>query len=177
MKNTNFSQMRTDLKKYWVSTVELVDYPVETYETMVFRSFDDFDEVEAHRTNNETEAMQNHRRMVAKYCDNKEVLALAEKLNNANEVAQHFAGVEDAGTCNFDSLLINLKGKRKAFIETLKAAAGLDLRKCYQPCYSGYYFVGLNLKGQAHRRTKMVEEAYNFLHVQNVDCQVYYQVD
>ena len=63
--------MRTDLKKYWVSTVELVGYPVETYETMVFRSFDDFDEVEAHRTNNETEAMQNHRRMVAKYCDNK----------------------------------------------------------------------------------------------------------
>ena len=169
--------MRTDLKKYWVSTVELIGYPVETYETMVFRYFDDFDEVEAHRTNSETEALQNHRRMVAKYCDNKEISVLAEKLNNADEVAQNFADVEDGGACNFDSLLINLKGKRKAFVETLKSIAGLDLRKCSQPCYSGYYFVGLNLKGQADRRTKMVEEAYNFLLGQNVDCQVYYQID
>ncbi len=145
------------------------------FETMV--ADQNFDECEILRTNDKKEALKNHSKMVSKYTFSEEVITLANTLKLANEEAQKCDYIEDGGSCNFDSVTINLKGKRKDFINQLELLSGFHIDKISSKIWAGFYFVHFNLKGQANRRTKMAQTANNFLQQNNINSTMYYQLD
>lgn len=106
-----------------------------------------------------------------------EIKNLAKLLKEANQEAQSFKHIEDGGTCNLDSLVINLKGVRKNMIELLESESGFKTSKIHSKWWVGYYFVFLNFSGQGNRNTMMVEKAKKYLAEKGVNCAVYYQMD
>lgn len=90
----------------------------------------------------------------------------------ANNQASMFDDVEDKGACNFDAPIINLK---------LSASEKAQLKEFLTPVnergYKDWYFVEVDLKGQAYRRTKMSIEASEALKEAGYKSRVYYELD
>lgn len=158
---------------YRVSTVLL---PSCEFETMVFDPRIE-DECECIRSKTAKSAESTHNKMVAKYTASDEVVSLAKYIDIANDEAQKDAESEDGGTCNLDSLTIDLSEKSKKFIDHLKLICRFSIDKIESKMWKGSYFVGIRLSGQGNRRSRMVDRADAYLKSQNVDSSVYYQMD
>lgn len=76
---------------------------------------------------------------------------------------------EDGGTCNFDSVIIQLKGARK---DRLSA---FDFR--IEKYRENWYFVEYDFYGQAGCRTRMAEAAVNKLKELGYNASVWYCMD
>ena len=107
---------------------------------------------------------------------NLEIKKLAELLKSAEAEAQKFKNIDDGGTCNFDQVVLNFKGKRKTFLDQLENASGYKFTKL-SGFWSGFYFVNFRLSGQGSRRTTMAETSKKFLAENGVECAMYYQMD
>lgn len=108
-----------------------------------------------------------------------EAQQLAKIIKEADAYIQPLRDTEDdGGTCNFDTCMIFLKGKRKSFIEQLEYLTGLTFSK-YESRYSqkGWYMVFFNTCGQANMRTAMAEAAAAYLIDRGVNASVYYMID
>lgn len=94
----------------------------------------------------------------------------------AQRAADRYRDADDGGTCNFDTVTVNLGRATK---KKLAALAQLDWS--VQPVglrgWSGYWFVWFNTNGQADRRTDMVEAAAKEMAHRGYDVRVYYQMD
>ncbi|MGJ1360031.1 hypothetical protein ACR79K_25330 [Sphingobacterium siyangense] len=158
---------------YRVSTVLL---PSGEFETMVFDPRIE-DECECLRAKFIKRAEANHKTMVEKYSTSDDVVVFAKHLDIANDEAQKDVDSEDGGTCNLDSLTIDLSKKSRKFIDHLKMISRFSIDKIESKMWKGSYFVGIRLSGQGNRRSRMVERASKYLKSQNIDCSVYYQMD
>lgn len=99
---------------------------------------------------------------------------LEHDICNAEISARDFAAVDDGGTCNFDTPIVNLgKGVNK------KKLAEMDWRiePVSERGNGGWYFVFIDLRGQANRRTKMAEAAAKSLQESGWEASVWYQMD
>ena len=108
-----------------------------------------------------------------------EAQQLAKIIKEADAYIQPLRDTEDdGGSCNFDTCMIFLKGKRKSFIEQLEYLTGLTFSK-YESRYSqrGWYMVSFNTCGQANMRTAMAEAAAAYLIDKGVNASVYYMID
>lgn len=156
-----------------VSTILL---PSGEFETIVFDPRIE-DECECIRSKTAKRAESTHNKMVAKYTASDEVVSLAKYIDIANDEAQKDVESEDGGTCNLDSLTIDLSDKSRKFIDHLKLICSFSIDKIESKMWKGSYFVGIRLSGQANRRSRMVERANAYLKSQNIDSCVYYQMD
>lgn len=101
---------------------------------------------------------------------------LKNALIRAKEAALKFAGVEDGGTCNFDSPMLRLYRWRQTEIEEAFNGTGLN---CFATTIFGtkYYVVCGGAYGQANRRTAMAEEMCRIIKAAGFDAEMYYQMD
>ncbi|MBT0554276.1 hypothetical protein [Riemerella anatipestifer] len=100
---------------------------------------------------------------------------IATRLLSVEDSCGLFSEFKDGGTCNFDSVCINLKGKRKAFIKLIEDISNIKL--CKHPWFVGRYIIGYNYIGQADRRVAHVDYIYKKLKDQGLDVGIYYQMD
>ena len=101
---------------------------------------------------------------------------LKKALIRAKEAALLFAGVNDGGTCNFDSPMIRLYRWRQAEIE--EAFNGTGLRYFDTTIFgTKYYVVCGGAYGQANRRTTMAEEMCRIIKEAGFEATMYYQMD
>lgn len=96
--------------------------------------------------------------------------------------AQHkacelFGEAEDGGTCNLDSVLINVSGIHQKTIDDFNRTTLIIINHRLSGIWKGYAYVGFSLYGQGNRRTKMMESIYQ--HLKNLGYPVasYYQMD
>ena len=87
----------------------------------------------------------------------------------AKQAAYRLTDVEDAGTCNFDTPMIEIIGCTKTEI----CSMDYEVEK-----YKGnWYFLNIALKGQAERRTRMAETMVKSLQKDNFNSRMFYQID
>lgn len=106
---------------------------------------------------------------------NPKAVELANLLVEAEKKAQKYANIEDKGTMNKDVVLLNLKGKRKDFIEQVEDLANVRIFDDYGQGFRPVIFNNIN--GQADRRSSMTEEAYEFLYQKGLDVKLFLQID
>lgn len=107
---------------------------------------------------------------------NKDLLRLKDAISLAIEVGKKADSEypDDNGSCNFDSVAIEMKGVRQSAIKSaglpgyLAPANSRQTRRLYLPNPSS---------GQANRRTETAEAMAKFLQEQGVECYVHYQTD
>lgn len=101
---------------------------------------------------------------------------LKKALIRAKERALLYAGIDDGGTCNFDSPMIRLFRWRQSEIEEAFNGAGL---RYYDTTIFGtkYYVVCGGTYGQGNRRTAMAEEMCRIIQAAGFDATMYYQMD
>lgn len=102
-----------------------------------------------------------------------ELKHLADALLRANESAMTKSGVDDGGSCNFDTAVIKLRGIRAREAEQLP----VRLSKITSGYWKGWYFVFGELWGQGNRRTAMAEAMAKSLENDGYESAVYYQLD
>lgn len=95
----------------------------------------------------------------------------------AQKAADKYRNTEDGGTCNFDTVCVKLgrNTERKR-----KELAGFDWSVVPVDCgkyWTGWWFVFLNIPGQANRRTRMTEAAEKELRSLGWETRVYYAMD
>jgi hypothetical protein len=91
---------------------------------------------------------------------------------NANNAAFMYSEVEDGGSCNFDTPMVELKLTKKE-----RAAVADFLTPIGMRGYKNCYFVEVPLYGQGNRRTRMAEAAAEALRKEGYKASVYYQLD
>lgn len=97
---------------------------------------------------------------------------LMNDILNANNAAYMYDEVEDGGSCNFDTPMVELKLTKKE-----REAVAEFLTPVGERGYKNWYFVEVSLCGQGNRRTKMAEVAAKTLAEAGYNASVYYQLD
>lgn len=102
---------------------------------------------------------------------------LRNALINASLYASDFKDEDDGGTCNFDTVVINLPRWQYAKLKEMVATIpGLRISKHYYD-WSGHFMIHGFEHGQANRRTAMVEAFSRRLCELGYDSSVYYAMD
>lgn len=97
---------------------------------------------------------------------------LLADITNANNEAFSYRGVEDDGSCNFDTPYIQIKLTRKER-ESLSDFLTPVGERAYKDCY----YVEVDLYGQGNRRTTMARAAARSLKSAGYEASVRYMVD
>lgn len=159
MKITNIK--RSELQKgIVVSTVNIFG---EYFETMVFSA--EGDELDCFRATTKKEAIMIHNEAVKNHSPKWD--QLQRFVSEADQLSDLYDDMEDGGSCNFDTAIINLKGCPRTIIESLP----VEKKK------GTWYFLRINHKGMALRRTKKAEVIANYLTAEGFDCSVHYVLD
>lgn len=97
---------------------------------------------------------------------------LINDITNANNAASMYDEVEDGGSCNFDSPIINIKLTRKERESLKDFLMPVGLKG-----YKDWYFVMIVIWGQGNRRTAMAEAAAKYMKDAGYNASVYYEMD
>lgn len=101
------------------------------------------------------------------------VLKLIESIRKANQASINAASNEDSGTCNMDTVVIDLKDFAPNERKQLFASAYVDMTH-----YKGSaYFLFFTVLGQANNRTRMIKAAFESMKNDGYDVTIYYQMD
>ena len=105
----------------------------------------------------------------------KEFEALEVALLKANNDIQAYAGTEDGGSCNFDSLAIKVKATEKQ----MKQLDWFTFKWLKRDPADGktWYVIELDYWGQGNCRSRMAEAACKPMEEQGYEATVYYQMD
>lgn len=96
---------------------------------------------------------------------------------SANEADKGSDLINDGGTCNFDSVMIDFKGIRETTIQKIAKMSGIQISGKYSGWWRGCCYISFNLNGQAANRTRMAEAAYKSLKADGIPVRMYYQAD
>lgn len=148
------------------------------YEIMVMYTADGA-EIESAYTKDAEEACRIHNDFVAKYKIEEKLTGKYQKLfedvlaamAEAERVATE--NPEDGGTCNFDSPAVYLPKFNKKIVEKVFEKAGTF---SFEWGKNTFVF-GTRTGGQANRRTRAAEAAYEVMKSRGYDATVYYQMD
>jgi hypothetical protein len=111
------------------------------------------------------------------YMDNK-YAELIKALEKAKQAAQAHINTEDGGTCNFDSPAIDYREMHMSKAKTKEAIVAAGLRSFEWNSWGGIRLVICGIgAGQANRRSRMVEAAYESLKADGIAATMYYQMD
>lgn len=98
-------------------------------------------------------------------------------LKEAKELAlKSVQDIMDGGTCNFDSVFVELARKREIDVMNIIKSAGLSGYKTRYCGCNGYLIMPPNV-GQASRRTKAMESMLEYLKSRGYNAYGYYQMD
>jgi hypothetical protein len=161
-----------------VSTVKVLG----EYKTAVLTdNYFDIDEV---ASKDEQAALEAHEKFIRKYKKPEpkplkmtgKYLLLIDALRRAAELARPLDDTEDGGTCNFDSLQLDLPGYREA--EVLEAAKQAGLRAFATKIFKQKVFVvNVPVARQGNARTRQAESMKKTMRELGYDASVYYQMD
>lgn len=104
---------------------------------------------------------------------NLEALELGRAIEIASENIFNVENIADNGASNFDSVMLNLKGKSKKFISLVEAISGFELSSYER----GYYSIRYQYNGQGLRRTAQAEMTAQELREKGFDAFVKYVTD
>lgn len=102
---------------------------------------------------------------------------LIAAITNATAVANSKIDTPDTGTCNLDSVVIELPRWRKEDIDEVIKSTGIRISDKLSGIWSRYRFLSIPTGGQGDRNTVMVEEAVKSLKADGYSAMVYYQID
>lgn len=109
--------------------------------------------------------------------DNLSIEKLASAIQEAQLYANSFLETPDNGSCNLDTVIIDLKGWRKNSVDKLQQLSGISIGDKLTGIYSGYRFLFFDTPGQAGLRNKMMEAAKKRLCELGFDCSMWYHMD
>lgn len=100
---------------------------------------------------------------------------LTQTLKTAAEAARKIAEVtDDNGTCNFDSIAVNLKQSAHNKVTAAVSLAGLNCWYCEQiKCW----IVGVPVPAQANKRTAQAKAMCKVMQEAGYPAGMYYQMD
>lgn len=102
----------------------------------------------------------------------------ANAIKEATMAAASASALEDGGTCNLDSVVIDFTGWRQTAIHTLAQKAGVTIGdKLSGWMWKGCCFVNIPTNGQGNNNTRMVEAAVRKLKELGLPASTYYQMD
>ena len=105
---------------------------------------------------------------------------LADIMRAGVKAAQHeieTGDTDDGGTCNLDSVALDLTGYRKPTVEQAAALAGVHVYKLSGAWWSGCWMIGTPHAGQGDRRTRCAEAAGKAMTEAGGKVRMYYQCD
>lgn len=159
--------------------VSTVRFPNGKYETGVFDS--GMEDLAVVQCWDEDCALRIHDEYIAEYEAKAVELPerykkLAESLKVAVEAAKAVAGGEDGGTCNFDSMSLDLPRWNQNLIELSAKEAGIRVfdTKIFR---HKYYIFSVPFGGQGNARTRQAEAMAQAMKSAGYDASVYYQID
>lgn len=102
-----------------------------------------------------------------------DVNLIKKAVSEAIAHAQQFAGVDDGGTCNFDSCYLSVPSMRETTAQKIGSVSLMDSGWC------GRRLQLHGTEGQGNRRTTMAEAQRKFLQANYPQLKVgmYYQMD
>lgn len=159
--------------------VSTVRFPNGKYETGVFTT--GWEDLAVFQCRDEDCALKKHDEYIAEYEAKAAEMPerykkLAESLKAAVEAAKAVAGGEDGGTCNFDSMMLDLPKWNQTLIELSAKEAGIqafDTRILRHK----YYIFSVPFGGQGNARTRQAEAMAQAMKSAGYDASVYYQID
>jgi hypothetical protein len=102
----------------------------------------------------------------------------ANAIKEAVKAADSASVIEDGGTCNLDSVVIDFTGWRQTSIRSLAEKAGVTISdKLSGWMWKGSCFVNIPTSGQGNNNTRMVEAAVKKLKELGLPASTYYQMD
>jgi hypothetical protein len=101
----------------------------------------------------------------------------ANAIKEADKAAIAAPPVEDRGTCNMDSVMVDFKGWRQKDINQVQALSGIRIGDKMTGIWGAYRFVHVNTKGQADLNTYMAQIAVKKLNELGVKATMWYQMD
>jgi uncharacterized protein YqgV (UPF0045/DUF77 family) len=102
----------------------------------------------------------------------------ANAIKEAVKAADSASVIEDGGTCNLDSVVIDFTGWRQTAIRTVAEKAGVEIGdKLSSWMWKGSCFVNIPTNGQGNNNTRMVEAAVKKLKELGLPASTYYQMD
>ena len=86
-------------------------------------------------------------------------------------------GMEDGGTCNHDSIMLNTFGVRQTTIDTFNKISKVTIGDKMSGMWRSHRIIRFKTYGQAALRTAMVEFIKQKLKEHNYDVSIYYAMD
>ncbi|MGQ1934951.1 hypothetical protein [Ornithobacterium rhinotracheale] len=126
-----------------------------------------------HLSDFETLTLSNDIKALKATKSNLEALELGRAIEIASENIFSVDNIADNGASNFDSVMLNLKGKSKSYIALVEAISGFELSSYGR----GYYTICYQYKGQGLRRTTQAEMTAQELRDKGFDACVRYVTD
>jgi hypothetical protein len=102
----------------------------------------------------------------------------ANAIKEAAVAAAGASKLEDGGTCNLDSIVIDFTGWRQTAISSVAEKSGVHISdKLSSWMWKGSCFVNMPTNGQGNNNTRMVEAAVKKLKELGIPASTYYQMD
>lgn len=105
-----------------------------------------------------------------------ELEELNKALQNAVNAAAKLADTEDSGTCNFDSVTLEISIPKKLAEQACVRLEKMLVRD-WGRMWQGCYMVDIPLSGQGNRRTRMAEAACKVLRESGYNAHTFYMMD
>jgi len=86
-------------------------------------------------------------------------------------------GMEDGGTCNLDSVILNCKGIREPRIKAFNENSKIKIGYKHEGFWKAYRYLNFTTWGQGNLRTEMVQFISEALKTKGYDVSVYYHMD
>ncbi|MCZ4244936.1 hypothetical protein [Pedobacter punctiformis] len=84
---------------------------------------------------------------------------LANAINETKSFIVNLSSIEDYGSCNLDTVIVDFTGWKQKEIDYLASVCGLRIGEKMNGWHKGYRFIFFQTNCQASGRTKIVESA------------------
>lgn len=103
----------------------------------------------------------------------KKAVKIGMILRTALAIAELYDDIEDNGTSNMDSCVVEFDNINKTFIEIINEICG----GCLSKYRKNSYLVQIKCNGQGSKRTKKAEVVCEYLNTQGIKSRVEYNLD
>ena len=103
----------------------------------------------------------------------KEAVKIGMTLRTALAFAELYDDIEDNGTSNMDSCVVEFDSINKTFVEIINEICG----GCLSKQRKNSYLVQIKCNGQGFKRTKKAEVVCEYLNMKGIKSRVEYNID
>lgn len=103
----------------------------------------------------------------------KEAVRIGNIVKDSLRLAEFYDHIEDGGTSNLDSCLVEFENSSKKFIEIVNEVSGGNVKSSSK----SYHWIAINDGSQGYKRTKKAEVVCDYLKSHGINAHVEYNLD